>query len=134
QMRACVHWLKSEWRMQKRGTMASNIGRYSFSTRSTAAGVAALGALALAGTALIVNRQAEKAEKENPPKGAFVTVDGIRLHYLERGQGHPVVFLHGNALTVEDALINGVLSAAADRSYRAIAIDRPGFGHSERPR
>ena len=24
--------------------------------------------------------------------------------------------------------------AAAERSYRAIAIDRPGFGHSDRPR
>jgi pimeloyl-ACP methyl ester carboxylesterase len=31
-------------------------------------------------------------------------------------------------------LISGVLAGAAERSYRAIAIDRPGFGYSERPR
>src|SRR6185436_6073025 len=55
-------------------------------------------------------------------------------HYVERGQGRPVVFLHGNGMMVEDMLLSGVLGAAADRSFRSIAIDRPGFGHSDRPR
>ena len=45
-----------------------------------------------------------------------------------------MVFLHGNGMMVEDMLISGVLEVAAERSFRAIAIDRPGFGHSERPR
>jgi pimeloyl-ACP methyl ester carboxylesterase len=53
---------------------------------------------------------------------------------VERGQGRPVVFLHGNGMMVEDMLISGVLAAAAERSFRAIAVDRPGFGHSERRR
>ena len=114
--------------------MARTIGRYLPSTRSTAGGLAVVGAIALAGTAFIVNRQAAKAEKAYPPKGSFVTAAGVRLHYVERGQGRPVVFLHGNGMMVEDMLISGVLRAAADRSFRAIAIDRPGFGHSERPR
>jgi pimeloyl-ACP methyl ester carboxylesterase len=34
---------------------------------------------------------------------------------------------------VEDLLISGVFDAAAS-AYRAIVFDRPGFGHSERPR
>ena len=34
---------------------------------------------------------------------------------------------------IEDMLISGVLDHAAPK-YRAIAFDRPGFGHSERPR
>lgn len=114
--------------------MTLEIRRYPLSTGSTVGGLAALGAIALAGTAFIVNRQAAKAEKAYPPTGAFVTVEGVRLHYVERGKGRPVVFLHGNGMTVEDMLISGVLPAAADRSYRAIAFDRPGFGHSERPR
>jgi len=108
--------------------------RYSLSAGRTAAGLTALGAIALAGTALIVNRQAAKAERAFPPKGTFVTAAGVRLHCLERGQGRPVVFLHGNGMMAEDMLISGVLAEAGDRSYRAIAIDRPGFGHSERPR
>ena len=44
-----------------------------------------------------------------------------------------MVFLHGNGMMVEDMLISGVLEVAAERSFHAIAIDRPGFGHSERP-
>ena len=108
--------------------MARNIGQ------STAGSLAAISAVALAGAAFIVNRQASKAEKAYPPKGSFVSAGGVRLHYVERGQGRPVVFLHGNGMMVEDMLISGVLGAAADRSFRAIAIDRPGFGHSERPR
>jgi pimeloyl-ACP methyl ester carboxylesterase len=114
--------------------MVRNIGRNLPSTRSTAAGLVALSALALASAALIVNRQAAKAEKAYPAKGLFVTAAGVRLHYVERGQGRPVVFLHGNGMMVEDMIISGVLAAAAERSFRAIAIDRPGFGHSERPR
>lgn len=114
--------------------MARNVGQYLPSTGSKVGGLAAAGAIALAGAAFIVNRQATRAEKAYPPKGAFATAAGVRLHYVERGQGRPVVFLHGNGMMVEDMLISGVLTAAADRSFRAIAIDRPGFGHSERTR
>ena len=114
--------------------MARNIGRYPLSAGSTAGGLAALGAIALAGAAFIVKRHATRAEKASPPKGRFVSAAGVRLHYVERGQGRPVVFLHGNGMMVEDMLISGILSATAERSFRAIAIDRPGFGHSERPR
>lgn len=96
-------------------------------------GMAALSALAMAGAAIIVNRQAARAEKQNPPLGAFVEANGVRLHYIERGHGRPVVFLHGNGMMVEDWLISGMLDAAGE-PYRAVAFDRPGFGHSERPR
>ena len=98
--------------------------------QSSILGVAAL---ALAGSAILVNRRAAKAEREHLPKGSFVTTDGVRLHYLERGHGQPVVFLHGNGAMIEDMLISGVLDHAAC-DYRVIAFDRPGFGHSERPR
>ena len=89
--------------------------------------------VATAATAFYVDRQARKAEREHPPIGRFVEVDGIRLHYVERGQGQPVVLLHGNGSMVQDWAISGVLEQAAQR-YRVIAFDRPGFGHSERPR
>ena len=97
-------------------------------------GLVSLGALALAGSAAIVNRHAAQAEKANPPRGSFVTSNGVRLHYIERGRGRPIVFLHGNGMTVEDMRISGIMDVAASHSYRAIAFDRPGFGHSDRPR
>jgi pimeloyl-ACP methyl ester carboxylesterase len=92
-----------------------------------------LAAVAMAGSALIVNRQARRAEADYPPQGRFVTAGGCRLHYVDKGgSGRPVVFLHGNSAMLEDMLISGVVDQAA-RRYRSIAFDRPGFGHSDRP-
>ena len=98
--------------------------------QSSLLGVAAL---ALAGSAVLVGRRAAKAERDYPAKGRFITVDGVRLHYMERGSGQPVVFMHGNGAMIDDMLISGVFDQAAEH-YRAIVFDRPGFGHSARPR
>ena len=65
------------------------MGRVSKQTRASAIFVAAAAALG-AMTVYNVNR-ARKAESEHPPKGQFVTVDGVRLHYLEKGEGPPVM-------------------------------------------
>ena len=89
-------------------------------------------ALALAGAAVLVNRRAAQAERNYLPKGRFVTNAGVRLHYVEKGNGPAIVFLHGNGAIVEDLLISGVVDHAAT-AYRAIVFDRPGFGHSQRP-
>ena len=74
-----------------------------------------------------------RAEQQHPPRGAFLKVDGVRVHYLDRGQGTPVILLHGNAVRLEDWVVSGIVDRLAER-YRVIAFDRPGYGHSERPR
>ena len=39
---------------------------------------------------VLVNRSlAHKAERDNPPAGRFLEVNGVRLHYVERGAGAP---------------------------------------------
>lgn len=96
------------------------------------AGAAAVGS-ALAGAAFINIQRTRRAERANPPLGEFVTIDGVRLHYLEAGQGPVVVLVHGNGTMIEDWIVSGVFDALA-RTHRVIAFDRPGFGHSERPR
>jgi pimeloyl-ACP methyl ester carboxylesterase len=83
--------------------------------------------------ALLVRRRARRAEREHPPQGRFVEVDGVRLHYVERGEGPPVVLLHGNGAMIQDFEIAGIVDLLADR-YRVVVFDRPGFGHSDRPR
>jgi pimeloyl-ACP methyl ester carboxylesterase len=95
--------------------------------------IAASTAAALAATAAFVAAAARRAEREHPPRGAFVYHDGVRLHYLERGRGTPVVLLHGNLVHAGDFVASGLVDRLAER-HRVIAFDRPGFGYSERPR
>ena len=47
------------------------------------------------GAAAIVQERSRNAERNNSPIGKFVTVDGVRLHYVERGEGDPLVLIHG---------------------------------------
>ncbi len=90
--------------------------------------VAVLGVLALVNHAV-----ARWAERRHPPAGKFMEVDGARLHYSDRGTGRPVVLLHGNAVTGDDYNTSGVAERLVG-TYRVVIFDRPGFGHSERPR
>lgn len=90
-------------------------------------------AVALALMALYNNHRTREAELEHPPGGRFITVGGVRLHYLERGQGSPVLLLHGNVVTAQDYELSGVLERAAAH-HRVIAFDRPGYGYSDRPK
>jgi pimeloyl-ACP methyl ester carboxylesterase len=90
-------------------------------------------AASLAVAAYVNHRLAKKAERDNPPIGKFVVVNGVRLHCVERGQGEPVVLLHGNGSMIQDFESSGLIDKAA-KKYRVIAFDRPGYGHSDRPR
>ncbi len=65
--------------------------------------------------------------------GRFLEIDGVRLHYVERGEGSPVVLIHGNTVSLADFEASGVIDRLA-ANHRVIAFDRPGFGHSTRPR
>ena len=88
---------------------------------------------ALAALALVNRNLAKKAEQANPPAGRFLDVNGVRLHYVERGSGEPLVLLHGNGSMIQDFESSGLIDLAA-KDYRVIIFDRPGFGHSDRPR
>src|SRR5829696_5455636 len=74
----------------------------------------------------------EAAQTSRPP-GRFIVVDGVRVHYIARGKGRPVILIHGNGTMAEDFVICGLVDQLAKR-YRVIALDRPGFGHTDRPR
>jgi pimeloyl-ACP methyl ester carboxylesterase len=95
-------------------------------------GLAAVGTV-LAAAAIANHQLAKRAERRHPPAGRFIDVDGVRLHYIERGEGPPLVLLHGNGSMIEDFDSSGLIDVAA-RNHRVIVFDRPGFGHSSRPR
>jgi pimeloyl-ACP methyl ester carboxylesterase len=120
--------------MNRRSRLPTSVRR----NRNVAAGhsdaaAAVVAAGALVATALLNRHLAKKAEHDNPPAGRFLEVDGVRLHYVERGSGEPLVLLHGNGSMIQDFESSGLVDLAA-RNYRVIIIDRPGFGHSSRPR
>jgi pimeloyl-ACP methyl ester carboxylesterase len=88
---------------------------------------------ALGGAALYTVKKTRDAERAYPPIGRFLDVDGVRLHYLERGQGEPLVLIHGNGTLIQDFTISGLVDRLSER-YRVIVIERPGYGYSTRPR
>ena len=94
---------------------------------------AALGAGALGALASRNRQRTRLAEHRHPPRGWFVSIEGTRLHYIERGSGTPIVLLHGNGAMAEDFIASGLMDRLA-ATHRVIAIDRPGFGYSARPR
>jgi pimeloyl-ACP methyl ester carboxylesterase len=100
----------------------------SWQQRALIASVLALGSLAVVNQAI-----ARRAERKHPPKGSFLVVDGVRLHYSDRGVGSPVVLIHGNAVTGDDWNTSGIAELLL-HTHRVIIFDRPGFGYSERPR
>jgi len=55
----------------------------------------------------------------------FVQVEGMRIRYLEAGQGNPVVVLHG-----EGGLTWSPLNSLLASQFRVIALEIPDFGHS----
>jgi alpha-beta hydrolase superfamily lysophospholipase len=61
----------------------------------------------------------------------FITVQEANIHYIEDGNGTPIIFCHGarfNARTYEET---GTIQTAVDAGYHAISVDFPGYGKSE---
>ena len=113
-------------RMRNRRREPARAGR--FTTSLIAAGAV------LGSCALYVQWSGRNALRRNPPQGRFLTVDGVRLHYIDTGGKKPsVLLLHGNGSMVKELEISGIVEKLS-AGYRVVAFDRPGFGHSERPR
>jgi len=66
-------------------------------------------------------------------KDKFVTVDGLRLRYIEEGEGPAVILLHGASLGSSADVFIRNLAPLARAGFRAIAYDQPGFGLSDVP-
>jgi len=92
-----------------------------------------MGTAALAGLALFNRSRTLRTQRRHLALGRFVDVDGVAVHVVERGQGPALVLVHGNGTSAQDWAASGLLDRLA-ATHRVIAIDRPGYGHSSRPR
>jgi 4,5:9,10-diseco-3-hydroxy-5,9,17-trioxoandrosta-1(10),2-diene-4-oate hydrolase len=65
------------------------------------------------------------------PDDRYVTVDGLRMRYIEEGQGTPVLLMHGASLGSSADVFIRNLEPLARAGLRPIAFDFPGYGLSE---
>jgi pimeloyl-ACP methyl ester carboxylesterase len=73
---------------------------------------------------------ARRAEARVPARGTFIEVGGNRIHYVEEGEGRPIVFVHGLGGTLHH--FRHPLFGRKLPGHRLIALDRPGAGYSTR--
>lgn len=96
--------------------------------------IATLSIATLAGCAVITDRQSDArtvaAEREFPPEGQFIDVNGRQVHAVVRGQGPDIVLIHGAGGNTREFTFNFV-DRLSDR-YRVIVFDRPGLGYTDR--
>ena len=59
-----------------------------------------------------------------------ISLNGLKIHFVELGEGQPLLFLHGLGGSFKD-WAQSIQSFSP--SYRASAIDFPGFGDSDKP-
>ena len=71
----------------------------------------------------------------NDPK--FVDVDGVRTRYFEQGAGEPMVLVHGadfGSISADCAADWDLNFDGLARSFRVIAVDKLGQGHTDNPK
>jgi haloalkane dehalogenase len=73
----------------------------------------------------------EVARGQWPFAPRFARVNGWRMHYVDEGNGDPVVLLHGNPTW--GFLYREFVAPLTETGYRVIIPDMIGFGLSERP-
>lgn len=72
----------------------------------------------------------EIISEEFPFESNYVEVLGSQMHYIDEGEGDPILFIHGNPTS--SYLWRNVVPHVTG-NYRAIAVDLIGMGKSEKP-
>ena len=67
---------------------------------------------------------------EYPFQSNYLEISGIRMHYLDEGEGHPIVLLHGNPTW--SYYYRNLIPVLA-KKFRVIAVDHIGCGFSDKP-
>lgn len=80
---------------------------------------------------LEVMNLSEAARSKWPFQPHFAKVNGWRMHYVDEGEGEPIVLLHGNPAW--GFLYRDVIPPLVAAGYRVIVPDMIGFGLSEKP-
>ncbi|MCM3901656.1 MAG: alpha/beta hydrolase [Pyrinomonadaceae bacterium] len=77
-----------------------------------------------------VSFEEARASVPHSESSRFAEIDGVRVHYQEKGMGTPLVLIHG--FTSSTYSWKDVFEPLS-RSFRVIAVDLKGFGFSGKP-
>ncbi len=87
--------------------------------------------LLIAGSSINHRLQTPHEEAAYPPPGEMVAVNGYRLHVYAEGEGDlTLVFMAGSGTTAPTLDFRGLYSRLSD-DYRAVVVERAGYGWSE---
>ncbi|MES1201527.1 MAG: alpha/beta hydrolase [Pseudomonadota bacterium] len=100
-------------------------------------GLILVAALAAAGLVLLFaygQSYAKRAEAIWPAQGRFIESRGARVHVREAGPNDAprIFFIHGASANLRE--LWGPLAGPLKQDHHVVALDRPGYGYSARPR
>lgn len=74
-------------------------------------------------------------KKGAPPEGKYADGgNGVQIHYITKGEGPAVVFVHGSGPGASGwSNFKQNIDAVADAGFQAIVVDLIGFGYSSKP-
>lgn len=79
---------------------------------------------------LATRKISTQAARAVPAIGKFAALGRHRIHYVEQGEGRPILFVHGLGAQLHH-FRHPLFPELAD--FRLVALDRPGSGYSTRP-
>lgn len=94
--------------------------------------LAIIAALLTAFAVFVQNRAAAREAAliaAHPPRGQFITVNGVQVHVMISGTGPDLILIHGASGNALDLTVP--LAEKLAEHYRVIAFDRPGLGWSD---
>ena len=71
--------------------------------------------------------------QDKPQSAFFTTSDGVKIHYLVKGKGTPVVLIHGYTGSAEGNWFRNGIADALARTHMVVALDCRNHGKSDKP-
>jgi pimeloyl-ACP methyl ester carboxylesterase len=81
---------------------------------------------------LLLFTSAALAQKEAEHR-YFTTKDGVKIHFMVKGKGSPVVLIHGYTGSAEGNWFRNGIADALAKNHQVIAIDCRNHGRSDKP-
>jgi haloalkane dehalogenase len=77
-----------------------------------------------------IMKSTKEISAEFPFESKYIEVKGSKMHYIDEGEGDPILFLHGNPTS--SYLWRNIVPYMSDKG-RCIAVDLIGMGKSDQP-